>query len=219
MPRASDARAPDASPGGLRAGVADARLRVAGIVLAAGASRRMGRNKLLLHVEGVPMVRRTVMRALEAGLAPVVVVLGHEPERARTALAGLDCAFVESPDPAGPTSGSLHAGLRAIGAAGAEAAVILLADMPRVTTAMVRELVEAAHATSAPLVVSRYGDVLAPPLLFRRALWPELLAWHGEGCGKAVVNAHRAEAVYLERDVAALQDVDTPADYEALTRC
>lgn len=191
--------------------------RIAAIVLAAGASRRMGSNKLLLDFDGEPMIRRAARRARAAGLDPVVVVVGHEAERARTALDGLDCVLAESPDPTGPTSGSLHAGLHAL-PADVDAAVILLADMVRVDEPMLQSLTAAAAESAAPLVVSRYGDVTAPPLLFRRALWPELLAWHGEGCGKAVVHAHRHEATFIDRPVDALRDVDTPADYEDAIR-
>jgi molybdenum cofactor cytidylyltransferase len=188
---------------------------VAAVILAAGASRRMGRTKQLLPVEGEPMVRRAVRRALAAGLSPVIVVLGHDADRVRKALAGLAITFVTSPDATGPTSGSLHAGLRALGTE-VPAAVILLADMVRVTETMLRSLVERSHSRGAALEVSRYGEVLAPPLLFPRALWPELLAWHGEGCGKAVVRAHLDDASLHDWPESALQDVDTPADYDAL---
>lgn len=190
-------------------------LRISGVILAAGASRRMGENKMLLPVDGEPMVRRAARAALDAGLGPVVVVLGHEPARVREALTGLDCRFVESDDHTGPTSASLHAGLRALDA-DTEAAVVLLGDMVHVTAAMIAALVASARAGTAPLEVSRYGDVLAPPLLFRRALWPELLAWSGEGCGKTVVRAHEAEAIVHDWPESALQDVDTPADYAAI---
>ena len=186
---------------------------IAAVLLAAGASRRMGANKLLLAVEGEPMVRRAARRLLDAGCSPVVVVTGHEGARVRAALDGLDVAFAESPDPTGPTSASLHAGIRALPAE-TTATVVMLSDMVRVSASMLRDLVDSAQSNDAPLVVSRYGDVLAPPLLFRRSLWPELLAWTGEGCGKAVVNAHRAEAVIHDWDAGSLHDVDTPDDYE-----
>jgi molybdenum cofactor cytidylyltransferase len=196
--------------------------RIGAVILAAGASRRMGRNKMLLPVDGEPMVRRAAGAALDAGLTPVVVVLGHEPDRVREALAGLPCTFTASDDPTGPTSASLHAGLRALDAAptaaAIDAAVVLLGDMVHVSAEMIASLVRSSRMGRAPLEVSRYGEVLAPPLLFRRALWPELLAWTGEGCGKAVVRAHEAEAALHDWPVEALQDVDTPADYEALTR-
>jgi molybdenum cofactor cytidylyltransferase len=189
-------------------------VRVAGVILAAGASRRMGRNKMLLELEGEALVRRAARRALAAGLSPVVVVLGHEAERLRTALAGLPCDLAINPDYTGPTSGSLHKGLEHLPAA-AGAAVVMLGDMVLVTEQMLRDLVAAAGRDAAPLFVSRYGDVTAPPLLFRRVLFPELLAWTGEGCGKTVVQRHTAEAVYLDWPRAVLTDVDTPDDFTA----
>lgn len=189
---------------------------VAAVVLAAGASTRMGTNKLLLPVDGVPMARRTVQRVLDAGAWPVVVVTGHEPAALRNALTGLPVIFVHNDAYTGPTSGSLHAGLRKLGN-DVDAAVVMLADMVHVTTAMLATLVDSARRGDAPLAVSRYGDVLAPPLAFRRALWPELLAWHGEGCGKKVVLAHQSVATIHDWPEAALQDIDTPDDYASLT--
>jgi molybdenum cofactor cytidylyltransferase len=195
---------------------------VAGVILAAGASRRMGagRNKMLLQLAGESLVRRAARRALAAGLSPVIVVLGHEADRAKAELAGLACDVVVNPDATGPTSGSLHKGLERLDR-GIDAAVVMLADMVLVTEQMLAGIVAAARGSAAPLVVSRYGDVTAPPLLFRRALFGELLAWTGEGCGKTVVQAHRHEAVFLDWPEAALLDVDTPEDFaavEALTR-
>jgi molybdenum cofactor cytidylyltransferase len=189
-------------------------LRAAGVILAAGASRRMGRNKMLLELEGEPLVRRAARRALAAGLAPVVVVLGHEADRSRAALGDLPLEFALNPEFTGPTSASLHRGLERLGPEVA-AVVVTLADMVLVTADMLAELVTAARASTAPLVVSRYGDVTAPPLLFRRALFGELEAWTGEGCGKAVVQAHRDEAAYVDRPPHLLSDVDTPADFAA----
>lgn len=188
---------------------------VGGILLAAGASRRMGRTKQLLPVDGVPMVRRAAMVLRDAGCAPLVVVTGHDADAVEAALDGLEVITVRVADPTAPTSASLHAGLRALGPDVASAAV-LLADMVHVTAPMVRTLLDADAEGAAPLQVSRYGDVPAPPLLFRRVLWPELLAWTGEGCGKAVVRAHFAEAGVHDWPVEALRDIDTPDDYAAL---
>jgi molybdenum cofactor cytidylyltransferase len=190
-------------------------LRVAGVLLAAGASRRMGRNKMLLELEGESLVRRAARRALAAGLAPVVVVIGHEADRVRAELKDLPVEFAVNPDYTGPTSGSLHQGLRKLGP-DVDAAVVLLGDMVRVSQETLAMLVAAARGTDAPLVVSRYGDVTAPPLLFRRVLFPELLAWQGEGCGKAVVQAHSHEAMFVDRPAALLTDVDTPDDFAAV---
>src|SRR5947208_16839934 len=88
-------------------------LRVAGVVLAAGASRGMGagRNKMLLELAGEPLVRRAVRRALTAGLWPVVVVLGHEADRARAVLADLQVVIALNPNFMGPSRTSVHAEL------------------------------------------------------------------------------------------------------------
>jgi molybdenum cofactor cytidylyltransferase len=188
--------------------------RVAGVILAAGASRRMGKNKMLLELDGESLIRRAAQRALAAGLSPVVVVLGHEADRLRAELKDLPLAFAVNPDYTGPTSGSLHQGLNALGP-DVDAVVVMLGDMVRVTAETLAMVIVAARGTGAPLVVSRYGDVTAPPLLFRRALFGELLAWTGEGCGKAVVQAHTHEAMYVDRPEALLVDVDTPEDFAA----
>jgi CTP:molybdopterin cytidylyltransferase MocA len=81
---------------------------------------------------------------------------------------------------------------------------------------MLEDLVRAAAEAPGPLVVSRYGDVTAPPLLFRRSLFGELLAWIGEGCGKAVVQRHMHEARVLDWPEIRLLDIDTPDDWEVL---
>ena len=190
-------------------------MTAAAIILAAGASRRMGRNKMLLRIEGESLVRRAVTRAASAGLAPLIVVVGHESESVQAELAGLACRFVLNPDYTGPTSQSLHRGLEAIPDA-SEAAIVILADMPFVTTDMLVALAAVGRNDPAPLAASRYGDVLAPPLLFRRSLFAELFAWHGEGCGKQVFLTHRREAVILDWPEEALADLDTPEDLAAL---
>lgn len=188
---------------------------VAGVVLAAGASTRMGDNKLLFDVDGEPMVRRAVRRALDAGLDPVIVVLGHDAERVRRELDGLapHCHVVLNPDYASGINSSLRTGIAALPARSA-AVVVLLADMPFVSSGMIATLVAQYRATIVPLVVSDYDGVNAPPTLYDRALFPELQTMEGEGCGKVVVRRHRAEAVVVAWPVAALTDLDVPDDYE-----
>ena len=193
----------------------EAGVRIAGIVLAAGSSTRMGRNKMLLEIGGEPLVRRAVRTALEAGLDPVLVVLGHEADRAREAVAGLDCRVVLNPDHAQGVRVSMQAGVRAL-PADVNAGVIMLADMPFVSADMIRTVAERYRAGRPPLVVSEYGDVNAPPTLYDRALFPELLAMGGEGCGKQVVRHHKHEAAVVPWPEAALADVDVPEDYERL---
>jgi molybdenum cofactor cytidylyltransferase len=192
-----------------------ASVRIGGILLAAGESRRMGRNKLLLRLAGEPLVRRACRRGLAAGLEPLIVVLGHESELVQEALTGLDCRLVLNGDLGGPMSDSLHRGLTALPAA-TEAAVVMLADMVNVTEQMLRAILLSAQTSPALLVCSRYAGTLAPPVLFRRALFDELYSSTGEGCGRAVVEHHRKDAFYIDWPDTALVDVDTPEEYAAL---
>jgi molybdenum cofactor cytidylyltransferase len=186
---------------------------VAAIVLAAGGSARMGRNKLLFLLSGETVLRRAVRRAIAAGFDPVIVVLGHEADRAQGELDGLGCQTVVNPDWEQGINHSLRTGLAALPAE-TTAAVVMLADMPLVTTEMLRTLVERWRDGAAPLVISDYEGVNAPPMLYGRALFPELLAMEGEGCGKQVVRRHREEAAVVAWPAAALADLDLPEDYE-----
>jgi molybdenum cofactor cytidylyltransferase len=189
--------------------------RIGGIVLAAGESRRMGRNKLLLPLAGEPLVRRACRRGIAAGLDPLIAVLGHESERVQEALAGLDCRLVLNPQRGGPMSSSLQCGIETL-PADAEGAVVILADMVNVTEEMMRALVRSAQTSAALLVCSRYAGTLAPPVLFRRALFDELRTLTGESCGRAVIEHHREHALYVDWPGAALADVDTPEEFAAL---
>src|SRR5258708_28443532 len=102
-----------------------AAVSIAGVVLAAGSSTRMGRNKLLLALDGEPMVRRTVRATLQAGLEPGVVVLGHEPDHVPEAISGLGCRTVLNPDHAQGVRLSVPVGIREVSPA-APAAVVPL---------------------------------------------------------------------------------------------
>ena len=184
-------------------------------MLAAGSSTRMGRNKLLLEIEGETLVRRVVRAAGGAGVDRVLVVLGHDEARIRAELEGLRCETVVNPDHARGAGTSLHTGVRHV-AAEASAVVIVLADMPFVTAAMIAGLVDRYRATRAPVVFSRYGDIQAPPTLYDRALFAELLAIDDDRGGKQVVLRHQADAEAVTWPESALHDIDVPADYDRI---
>ena len=186
---------------------------IAGVVLAAGNSTRMGRNKLLLELDGEPVIRRAVGRALDAGLSPIIVVMGFEADRVRGALSGLTHHEVINTDFEAGINSSVRLGIAAVPDQ-AIAAVVMLPDMPFVTTSMLETLMARYRESEAPLVISRYGDVNAPPMLHGRLLFPEFDRPDGEGCGKHVVRRHRDDAVVVECDPAALADLDVPEDYE-----
>ncbi len=189
---------------------------VAGIVLAAGSSTRMGRNKLLLDVDGETLVRRAVRLAGEAGLDPVILVTGRFREAVEREVEDLDCAPTFNSDHETGIQTSVACGVAAV-PADSGAAVVMLPDMPFVTAHMVRTLMERHAETDAPLVVSRYGEVNAPPILYGRGLFGEISRMRA-GCGREVVRRHHERAIHVDWPAERLRDLDRPDEYESVRR-
>ncbi|MBW7883801.1 MAG: putative selenium-dependent hydroxylase accessory protein YqeC [Caldilineaceae bacterium] len=190
---------------------------VAAVVMAAGASTRMGRPKQVEPVEGVPMVVRALQTALAAGVSKVVVVTGAYREMVDAAVAplraqaGSRLQVIDNPGWQAGQATSMHAGLRACGAE-IQAALFLPADQPFLAVQLLRQLM-AAWRSGAPIAAPRAGGVLrGAPAIFDRELWPELLAVRGDVGGRAVL-ARRHELVRAVPAPASwLRDIDSPSD-------
>jgi molybdenum cofactor cytidylyltransferase len=189
---------------------------VAALILAAGASARMGRPKQLLDWEGRPLVRAAAETALAAQLDPLLVVVGGAQSQVTEALAGLPLQIIANPDYAAGQSTSLRAGIAALGQ-DAGAVVVLLGDQPFVTPAIVEQLVAAWQSSGAAIVAPTYAGQRGNPVLFARAVFPELLAVRGDQGARAVLAADRARVRLVAfDDPRPLADIDTPEDYERL---
>jgi molybdenum cofactor cytidylyltransferase len=188
---------------------------VSAVVLAAGASSRMGRHKLLLPLGNEPIVRRTVRHACDAGFDEVLVVLGHGHDEVGAALTGLPVRLAVNPEFASGMGSSFRVAVALLDSS--EAALFALADQPFVTAAEYRKILDAYRQPSAPGIVSvRYGSVMAPPHLFARKFFPELAALvHG---ARQVLLDHADETTILQFAPGLLLDIDTPEDYERARR-
>ncbi|MBK9596045.1 MAG: molybdopterin-binding/glycosyltransferase family 2 protein [Rhodocyclales bacterium] len=186
---------------------------VAALVLAAGQSSRMGgTNKLLAGVDGVPMLLRAVNAALASKASSVTVVLGHEAERAEALLAGRRVNFVRNPDFAEGMSTSLRAGIAALPAE-AEAAVVLLADMPRVSAVHVDRLIDAFEAQRPAIVVPQRNGRRGNPILWPRAFFAAMQNVAGDQGARGVLEANAGRIRFVDIDDDAIHaDVDTPDD-------
>jgi molybdenum cofactor cytidylyltransferase len=190
--------------------------RVAAIVLAAGSGTRMGgENKLAADLRGKPVVRHVAEAALASRLRPVLVVTGHQPERVRTALAGLDVQLVHNPDFAAGLSTSLRAGLAALPFE-TDAAAVLLGDMPEVTPALLDQLAGAIEPERGALVAVPTRDgKRGNPVVWARRFFEELARLEGDvGARHLIGQNSEAVAEVPVEDEGAFVDIDTPEALE-----
>jgi molybdenum cofactor cytidylyltransferase len=166
---------------------------VAAILLAAGASRRLGQPKQLLLLGGETMIKRAIRLANESGATPVIVVLGAHYEQIRAAiplnLLPHTIPILNSAWEQGIAS-SIHAALGALDARAPQAsgALILTCDQPRLSAAHLRALLQAFASQPAPAIVaSAYAGVLGIPAVFPRQVYADLLALRGDKGARALL--------------------------------
>lgn len=200
----------------MNTGIGD--VRVAGVLLAAGLSRRMGRPKPLVSLAGQPLVRHAAA-ALSAvpdyACRLVVVPPGAAGDAIRAALRDLPVTFAVNPEPGLGMMGSFRAAVQAL-PAGLDGVNFALADMPLVPAEAHGALLRAFAARRAPVTLAAYGPpdaaVSAPPHLFRADLLPAIRAAPDADHGpRHLLRAHAAQAVTCAFPAAWLLDVDTPA--------
>ncbi len=186
--------------------------RLAAIVLAAGRSTRMGgSNKLLVPIDGKPMVRHAVEAAISAGIGEIVVVTGHMREEVEAALSGLPVRFVHNPRFSEGLSTSLKAGVKALSRE-VDGAFVLLGDMPRIGPEHLRALAAAFEpAAGRGIVVPVRDGRRGNPVLWGRAFFSTFAGLEGDSGARALIDQF-AEAVaeVAMPDGASLLDVDTP---------
>ena len=193
-------------------------MSVAGLVLAAGEGRRLGRPKALVRWGDQLLVERAVATLRAAGCAPIVVVLGAAAaEVAVAADLGDAVTVVNDAWPTGMGS-SLCTGLSALSDLRAPAAVVLLVDQPQVTGELVRRLV--GHwSPDLPAVVASYDGQRRNPVLLSALVWAEVAATAtGDAGARRWLDAHADDVMLVAcDDLGSDLDIDTPADLDRLT--
>jgi molybdenum cofactor cytidylyltransferase len=191
---------------------ADRQNQVSAIILAAGASTRMGQPKQLLPIDGQPMIRHTAETILRAGLPEVVAVVGAVAAPVARVLAGLPIRVVVNLDWRLGLSASVRTGIRAM-PAGTTAVLLVLADQPTLRVETIQALIRRYHSTGAAIVAPYFQGRRGNPVLFDRSLFRELTAVRGDQGGKAVIQRHPGLVERLEvSDLGILLDIDSPQD-------
>jgi len=190
---------------------------IAAILLAAGSSRRMGANKLLLDAHGAPMVRHAAILCQSAGLSPIIAVLGHEAEQVEQALAGLKIDCVLNKNHATGMASSLTTGLAGLPAE-TDAVLVCLSDMPLVTADDIAKLCAAfAPAQGRAICIPTYEGKRGNPVLLGAEIFPALAGLSGDQGAKPIIQQHAHLVAEIPCGPGVLQDIDTPQAYAALT--
>ena len=190
-----------------------AEAKVAGIILAAGASRRMGSvNKLLASIAGKPLVRHAVESFVATSLSPIIVVVGYESDKVAAALEGLPVQLVFNPDHATGQGSSVGVGVGALDNNVTDA-MIGLGDMPLLPSALLDSLIHThigreGHACK--ITIPAFEGQRGNPVLWGKTFFPELITLAGDRGGRQLLNDHKAAQHLIACDHSSvLRDVDT----------
>jgi len=194
--------------------------KVAGLLLAAGASARMGQPKLLLPVGGRPMVMRVLGECIGSELDKVVVVLGYQSERIAEALGGLrfnpKVRLVVNPAYASGMSASIRAGLPVV-EKDCDHVMIVLADMPFVRAGVINLLLHRSLSSGCVMGAVSVKGRRSHPVIFAREIYPALMALSGDAGARHLFQTHEKDACLVDLgDGYDDRDIDTPEDYAQL---
>lgn len=190
--------------------------RVAAVILAAGASTRLGEPKQLLPLAGRPLLQHVVDAAHAGGVDEIVVVLGHAAEKIERALSLPPSARVAvNPRFAKGQSTSLHTGIGALGS-GVGAAMVLLGDQPGMSPVAIRAVAATFREVGRPIVRASYRGHPGHPVLFARSVWPALLATSADRGARDLLASQSDRVRLVDLDADSPPDVDTWDDYARL---
>lgn len=189
---------------------------ISGLVLAAGASRRMGVPKQVLKIGGKPMLEHVVDAFKDSRLGEVVLVVG--PGLPWKPAAGSPLRVVVNPHPEEGISSSVKLGVKSIDS-NSEAVVIGLGDKPLLRPSTIRGLVSAYRDSGSKIIIPTYNSIRGNPILFHRSLFREMLRLKGDAGAKSVISRHAELVLEIPvSDEGVSVDVNTPADMRAVER-
>ncbi len=192
--------------------------KVITIVLAAGASQRMGvRHKLLLDVAGKPLFLWALDQALASKSDGVRLVLGPDPEQFSTHLHSRNVTIVRNDDYPEGMSTSIKTGLRAL-PHGVDGVLLTVADQPCLTRATFNKLIDKFTSDAARLIAGEYNRVLRNPALFHRDFFAELMKLQGDGGAKSILKKYADQVATVPLSSPECLDIDTTEDLKRVER-
>ncbi len=194
------------------------RMSVAAIIVAAGASSRLGQPKQLVLVDGEPLLQRAVRCAREAGAMPVFVVLGSSRERIEKALELCDATIIANADWEEGLASSIRAGVKAAdaGAVGAAGVLLMTCDQPRTTVEHLCMMIEKFDGESNPLLIaSTYAGIRGTPAIFPRTMFADLMGLRGDKGARGLLAKTSLPVMEIPLEGGEV-DIDWPEDLASL---
>jgi molybdenum cofactor cytidylyltransferase len=189
----------------------------AAVILAAGASRRLGEPKQLVAIAGEPLLVRAVRLAREGGFDPVVVVTGFESGRMRAVLAATPAIIAENEEWGTGMGSSLRCGIAALGELDPSPpnALVLVCDQLALSAEVLRELARVHACEERPITASFYSGRAGAPAIFSAQYYPELMRVEGDRGAGGILERHSADVALVKFEDGAL-DLDTPEQLRGL---
>ncbi|HEY0653604.1 MAG TPA: nucleotidyltransferase family protein [Chryseosolibacter sp.] len=188
------------------------------IILAAGASSRMGVSKQMLPINGIPLLSRTIQTALDANFSTILVVLGSNADEHRIAANEFPVTTLYNSEWQKGIGTSIRAGIKHIKKdAAIRGAIILVCDQPTLSAAVLSDMVVKQHETQKPIVASRYANTLGVPALFSSSMFDELLLLEDGQGAKKVIERNASKVAAIEFASGEI-DLDTPEEYDTFIK-
>ncbi len=188
---------------------------IAGLILAAGKSQRMGRSKLMLDYQGQTFLEHLYEEARDSALSTVKIVLGPNADQIQLQFPDLAGNWIVNPDYEKGQISSIQHGLTGVMQDPLDGVMLLLIDHPLVDRQLINQLIDSFKETHSPIVLPSYGHRRGHPVIFSQALFDELLSAPLDQGASAVVRRHENEIFHVAvGNPGVLVDIDTPEDYE-----
>ena len=189
------------------------------IILAAGASTRLGQPKQLLIYKGNSLIFNTVEIAVNSGCSPIIVVLGAYADLILPEISNFPVKIVENSNWQEGMNTSIRAGINLLQTTQEiiEAVIIMVCDQPFLSTNLIQKMIDIYYLKSNPIVASEYAGTLGVPALFSSSLFPEMLNLKTDKGAKQIINKYASQVITVDFPIGEI-DIDTFTDYESLKR-
>ena len=185
------------------------------VILAAGASTRLGSPKQLLVHEKANLLQHAIDEALDAEASAVLVVLGSEAQKIAGSIEKKKAQVIINEDWQEGMSSSIRKGVEASGKTNADAVIIMVCDQPYVSATLLKQLASEHFETGKPIVASQYKDTLGTPVLFHESFYPALLGLQGDVGAKKIIMDNKDQAQAVKFPLGEI-DIDEKEDLEKM---